>query len=61
MTNKIEQSNPQRRRLQMNGMIEAGRLRMEEKKIKYALGGKDCVLEDDIAAAVNLVLSVNVR
>lgn len=58
MANKIEQSNPQRRRLQMNGMIKAGQLRMKEKKIKYALGGKDRVLEDDIAAAVNLVLSV---
>jgi hypothetical protein len=40
----------------MEEMMKAGKLRMEQKKVKYRVRGKDHILEDDIAAAVNFVL-----
>lgn len=54
--NVIEQKDPQKRKMQMDEMMKAGQSRLEEKRIKHQFFGKEHVLDDDIASAVNVVL-----
>jgi hypothetical protein len=53
--NRIENANLQKRREQLKKIIEAGRQRIDEKKIKYYIAGYEFVLEDQIAHAAKLV------
>lgn len=53
--NRIENTNLQKRREQLKKIVEAGRQRMDEKKIKYHIAGYEFVLEDQIAQAAKLV------
>ena len=53
--NRIENANLRKRREQLKKIIEAGRQRMDEKKIKYYIAGYEFVLEDQIAQAAKLV------
>jgi hypothetical protein len=53
--NRIENANLQKRREQLKKIVEAGRQRMDEKKIKYNIAGYEFVLVDQIAQAAKLV------
>lgn len=52
--NQIE-TNPQKRRAQLDGIIKSGLHRMEENKIKYTIAGHEFVLQDQIAQTAGLV------
>jgi len=53
--NQIENANLQKRREQLKKIVEAGRQRMDKKKIKYHIAGYEFVLEDQIAQSAKLV------
>ncbi|RYO85912.1 hypothetical protein DL766_003956 [Monosporascus sp. MC13-8B] len=54
-TDNLIDNDPTVRREQLNKIIEAGRQRMGEKKIKYHIAGYEFVLQDQIAQAAELV------
>ena len=53
--NRVENANPQKRQEQLKKIVEAGRQRMDEKKIKYHIAGCEFVLDDQIAQAAKFV------
>ena len=53
--NRVENTNPQKRQEQLKKIVEAGRQRMDEKKIKYHIAGCEFVLDDQIAQAAKFV------
>ncbi|RYP54466.1 hypothetical protein DL768_000772 [Monosporascus sp. mg162] len=54
-TDNLIDKDPTVRREQLDNIIEAGRQRMGEKKIKYCIAGCEFVLQDQIAQAAKLV------
>ncbi|RYP21555.1 hypothetical protein DL765_002191 [Monosporascus sp. GIB2] len=54
-TDNLIDDDPTVRRGQLNKIIEVGRQRMDEKRIKYHIAGYEFVLQDQIAQAAELV------
>lgn len=54
--NLIIQDDVVERRAQMEEIMKARQKRLEQRKYKYSFLGRERVLEDDIASAVNVVL-----
>lgn len=53
--NRIDSANLQNRQAQLKEIIEVGRRRMDEKRIKYTIAGHEFVVQDQIAQAAGLV------